>query len=135
MSAYIHGTLALDERRKGASAAAVRTKAVRKNVHRGKAIPTPEKLLYLFAIITFCTVAGIIVWRYAMIFEMNTRIVQMETQIKQLEKDNTALKNEIAKLQDPQRLIDAGIQLGLKLPDEIAPPSAKDADSAVAMSQ
>ncbi|WP_199618976.1 septum formation initiator family protein [Paenibacillus alkalitolerans] len=134
MSAYINGSLALDERRRE-SAAEKTKKAVRKKVQRAKSIPTPEKLLYLFAVIMFCAVAGIVVWRYAMIFEMNTRIVQIESEIRQLEKENTALKNEVAKLQDPQRLIETGIEMGLTLPDEIAPSSAQTGDSAVAMAE
>jgi cell division protein FtsL len=135
MSAYINGSLALDERRKGTGEAAARTKVVRKKELRAKSIPTPEKLLYLFAIITFCTVAGIVIWRYAMVFELNTRMVQMEAQIQKLEKENTELKNEVAKLQDPQRLIDTGIELGLMLPEEIAPSTAQGVGHAVASAQ
>ncbi|WP_274363320.1 septum formation initiator family protein [Paenibacillus thermotolerans] len=128
MPAYIDGSLALDERRSNTAAPAVKTKAkpAAKKAQKVKSLTAPEKLLYLFGVVAFSLIAGIVIWRYAMIFEMNTRIVQMETEIRKLEKENTALKNEVAKLQDPQRLIDTGIQLGLVLPDEIAPPKAGD---------
>jgi cell division protein FtsL len=84
-----------------------------KTVVRAKALPTGEKLLYLFAVLAFCIVAGLIASRYAAVFEMNSQMLKMETEIRQLEESNAAFKNEVAKLQDPERLIEKGIQLGL----------------------
>lgn len=135
MPAYINGSLALDERRSKAAAPAVHTNAkpAVKKGRKASALTAPEKLLYLFGVVAFSLILGVVIWRHAVIFEMNTHIVQMESEIRKLEKENTALKNEVAKLQDPQRLIDSGIQLGLVLPDEIAPP--KDGDQAVAMTE
>ena len=108
MPAYIHGNLAVEER--------VSRPAPRENkkvVYRKKTIPTQEKLLYLFTIAICVLVAGVIIWRYAQIYEVNTKIQQIEQQITQLENENKMLKLEVYKLQDPKRLIEAGKQLGL----------------------
>jgi cell division protein FtsL len=135
LSAYIHGSLALDDR-SGAAAttnAGRKTKAVTKKMYRAKVLPTPEKLLYLCAVIACCAVAGLIAFRYSLAFEMNSQLIKMETEIRQLEEENASLKNEVAKLEDPERLIDKGIQLGLAHPDDTPSAAGSPSGEAVAL--
>ncbi len=115
MTAYMHGNLAVEERQPERR---VKIRETKKTVYRKTAIPAQEKLLYLFTIIICVVVAGVIIWRYAQIYEVNTRIQQIEHQIEQLEVENTTLKLEIAKLQDPDRLIQKGVELGLTFPTD-----------------
>lgn len=112
MSAYIHGSLAVDDRRND-NAQPERQRGIAKTVVRAKSLPTGEKLLYLFAVVVFCGVAALIAYRYAMTFELNSQMVKMEAEIRQLEEENAALRNEVAKLQEPMRLYEMGYQLGL----------------------
>lgn len=114
MAAYIHGNLAVEER-KGSK---VKIRETRKIVYRKKAIPTQEKLLYLFTILMCVFVAGVIIWRYAQIYEVNTKIQQIEHEMRILQDENETLKLEVHKLQDPKRLIEKGKALGLAEPGE-----------------
>jgi cell division protein FtsL len=114
VSAYIHGNLALEERNQKK----VKIRESRKVVYRKKSIPTQEKLLYLFTVALCVLVAGVIIFRYAQIYEVNTKIQKIEQEIKLLQDENETLKLEVYKLQDPKRLIEAGKALGLKEPGE-----------------
>jgi cell division protein FtsL len=114
VSAYIHGNLALEERNQKK----VKIRESRKVVYRKKSIPTQEKLLYLFTVAVCVLVAGVIIFRYAQIYEVNTKIQKIEQEIKLLQDENETLKLEVYKLQDPKRLIEAGKALGLKEPGE-----------------
>jgi cell division protein FtsL len=116
MSLQMHGNLALNDRHVEKQQQTKTERNVTRKVYRAKSLPTPEKVVYLATVFAFCLVAGLIAFRYTAIFEVNTRIVQTETQIHQLQDGTALLKNEIASLQDPERLIETGIQLGLSLP-------------------
>jgi cell division protein FtsL len=113
MSAYIHGNLAIEERQQQPK---VKIRETKKTVYRKSAIPAQEKLLYLFTIAICVIVAGVIIFRYAQIYEVNTKIQQIEQQIEQLKVENTTLKIEVAKLQDPDRMLQKGIELGMISP-------------------
>src|SRR5690606_27949348 len=89
-------------------------KETRRVVRRKKSIPTQEKLLYLFTIIVCVCVAGLIIFRYAQIYEVNAKMQQLEQQIQQLENENSTLELEVNLLQDPKRLIEKAKQLGLR---------------------
>lgn len=110
LAAYIHGNLAVEERTGNKK----KIKETRRIVYRKKQIPTQEKLLYLFTIVVCVLVAGVIIWRYAQIYEVNTNIQRIEQEIKMLQDENASLKLEVHKLQDPERLIQKGEALGLK---------------------
>jgi cell division protein FtsL len=99
---YVHGNLALEE--KVNREQSFRVKETIRKVYRKKAIPVQEKLLYLFTVVLCVIVAGTIVWRYAQIYEMNTEIHTIETQIKQLQAENDILKQQWNKANDPERL-------------------------------
>ncbi len=110
MAAYMHGNLAVEESIRPRETASQK----RKLVYRRKAIPVQEKLLYLFTIAVCVFVAGVIIWRYAQIYEVNTQIQQIQNQIEALQDENKSLKLEVMQLQDPKRLIEEGKALGLR---------------------
>ncbi|MEF3305533.1 cell division protein FtsL [Paenibacillus sp. GYB003] len=113
MSAYINGNLAIEPKPTKKSKVQEKKKVVVKR----KTIPVQEKLLYLFTVIVCVLVAGVIIWRYAQIYELNTRMQKIESQIKALQIENNKLKLEITKYQDPKRLLDQAKSLGL-VPNE-----------------
>ncbi len=117
MSAYIHGSLAVSE---AAVKQRAKVKETRRIVYRSKTLPTQEKLLYLFTIVICCVVAGVIIFRHAQIYEMNVRMQQIERDIKRLEIENNELKLQVDRMQSPERLIEAGRQLGLLQQGELA---------------
>lgn len=96
----MHGSSALKQKQENQ----VRTKENRKVVYRAKAIPIKEKLFYLFIITLVVTVAGIVLWRYALLYQLNSDIHKMESQIKQLEISNNSLKQQIDKMNDLTRI-------------------------------
>jgi cell division protein FtsL len=106
---YYEGNLAISQKKKPQ----VTYKETKRIVKRKKAIPTQEKLLYLFMIIVCVLVAGLVIFRYAQIYEVNAKLHQMEQQIQQLESENDTLELEVNLLQDPKRLIEKAKQLGL----------------------
>ncbi|TMV46667.1 cell division protein FtsL [Paenibacillus mesophilus] len=114
MSAYINGNLAIEKKEPPKKQKVQEQKKV---VVKRRTIPVQEKLLYLFTVIVCVLVAGAIIWRYAQIYELNTRMQQIESQIKALQIENNKLKLEITKYQDPKRLLDQAKQLGL-VPNE-----------------
>ncbi|WP_248926610.1 cell division protein FtsL [Paenibacillus hamazuiensis] len=110
MAAYIHGNLAVEQK----SGQRVKIKETKKVVTRNKTLPVQEKLLYLFTVVVCVFVAGVIIWRYAQIYEMNTRIQQIENEIRQLEAENSVLKHKVEALSDPQRMLQKAKELGLE---------------------
>ncbi|MEI7026742.1 cell division protein FtsL [Paenibacillus sp. y28] len=111
MPAYIHGSLAVEERttqpKRGTAKETIRT------VYRRKAIPVQEKLLYLLTVIACVLVAGAIIFRYAQIYEMNSRITSMEEDIKMLQMENNRLKLEIGRRNSPEQLQKEAAKYGL----------------------
>ncbi|WP_309123259.1 hypothetical protein [Paenibacillus sp.] len=113
MSAYIHGSLALDERRSQSADPGNKRKPDAKKEPRAKTISGAEKLAWIGLVFFVCGVAGIYQFREASKYEMNAEIVKMEREIRALEDESAKLKNEVARLGSPERLIEMGIQLGL----------------------
>jgi len=114
MPAYIQGNLALDPKTKPK----VRIKETTKVVYRSKALPVQEKMLYLFTVVLCVIVAGVIIWRYAQIYEMNANILKMQKEISQIQAENSALKQEVEKLQSAETLKQKAAELGLGPADE-----------------
>ena len=109
MALYYEGNLAVSHKKKPQAAYAEKKRVVR----RKRPIPTQEKLLYLFTIIVCVIMAGLVLFRYAQVYEVNARLQQMDQQIQQLESENSTLELQVNLLQDPKRLIDKAKQLGL----------------------
>lgn len=116
MAAYIRGNLAVEERQ--TSPERVKIKETRRVVYRTSRLPTQEKLLYLFTVLLCALVAGVVIWRYAQIYQMNTRIQNVERHISQLEADNNALKEKLSRMMDPSQYMDEAASKGLvRIPD------------------
>lgn len=118
MGAYMHGSLAIDDRRHEQSTTRVRE--TRKVVLQRHSVPAREKLLYLFTILICVIVAGLVIFRSAQIYEMNTKIQNIEKEIARLELENKALILSIRQLQEPNKLYEIGIQLGFNQPSKEA---------------
>ncbi|MDU0201624.1 MULTISPECIES: cell division protein FtsL [Paenibacillus] len=116
MPSYIQGNLALD-RKRTVPAAKVKIKETTKVVYRNKSLPTQEKMLYLFTVLLCVLVAGVIIWRYASIYQMNASILKMQVEIREIQAQNSALKQEVEKLQSPDRLKEEAVRLGFNLDD------------------
>ena len=113
MTAYMHGSLALDDRQSKAAAPARKQQAVAAPASRAKAMPGAEKALWIGLAFFLFSILGIYQYFESAKYEMNANIVKMEAEIRTLEAKNATLKNEIATLGSPERLIEKGIQLGL----------------------
>jgi cell division protein FtsL len=140
MAMYVHGNLALEEQVNREQT--VRVREIKRKVYRKKAISAQEKLLYLFTVVLCVIVAGTIIWRYAQIYEMNTEIHTIETQIKKLQAENDILKQQWSKANDPERLRLEAEKSGLSQinPDNVShvltkPSLSKAVESKVALNQ
>jgi len=111
---YVQGNLALKPKR-NTQAEYLET---RRTVKRKKSIPTREKLLYLFSVGICVAVAGLVIFHYAQIYEVNAKIQQVEKEIKMIESENANLKLEVNKQSDPKLLIEKAKLLGLQPSDE-----------------
>lgn len=111
----MHGNLATQQPQRPEKK--VRIKETKKVVVRSKTLPVQEKLLYLFTVVVCVMVAGLIIWRYAQIYEMNQKILTMEQEIKQIEAQNIILKQQVDKLSDPIELEKKAKELGLSFQD------------------
>ncbi len=78
----------------------------RKKVVRRRQLPIGEKLLYLFTVMICAVVAGLIVYRYAEIYQMNRQIQEINRQYEQTAGQLKELQREAERLSDPKRIID-----------------------------
>ncbi|WP_068607886.1 FtsB/FtsL family cell division protein [Paenibacillus swuensis] len=109
MPAYIHGNLAVNPNPKRKKATRIRettTFVVRKK------ISTQEKLLYLFTIVACVLVAGVIIFRYAQIYEMNLQLQTVEKEIKVLQTENSKMKLKLEAMMNPAELEKRALQEG-----------------------
>ncbi|WNR46435.1 cell division protein FtsL [Paenibacillus roseipurpureus] len=118
MPAYIQGNLALDPKRKPNPQQRVKIKETTKVVYRNASLPAQEKMLYLFTVVLCVIVAGVIIWRFAAIYQMNANILKMQGEIREIQAQNSALKQEVEKLQSPDRLKEEAARLGFNIQEE-----------------
>ena len=100
--AYINGNLALQPKRKPQQQVTVRE--TKRLVRKRKSLPVQEKLLYLFTVLMCVIVAGVIIFRYAQIYDMNLQIKKMNTDYQSLNVEIEDLKLQVEKLSDPERI-------------------------------
>ncbi|PZE22659.1 cell division protein FtsL [Paenibacillus xerothermodurans] len=133
MPAYIHGSLAAEQK----TGQKVTVKETKKAVQRNKSLPVQEKLLYLFTVLVCVVVASVIIWRYAQIYEMNTKVLKIEQDIQQLQAENSVLKHKIESLSVPDRLKQEALKFGMvpaddkqisKVPAKVDAPMSAAAD-------
>ncbi|MBP1156284.1 MULTISPECIES: cell division protein FtsL [unclassified Paenibacillus] len=133
MPAYMHGNLATKQK----TQPKVKIKETKKVIYRNKALPLQEKLLYLFTVLICVVVAGLIIWRYALIYEMNADIKSIEQKISKLEAENSILKQRVEGLSDPRRLEEEAKKLGYGVPadNQVKPSGTAKSGSSSASSQ
>ncbi|PZD93896.1 cell division initiation protein [Paenibacillus sambharensis] len=114
--AYMHGNLAMQPKKQPEHRPSVQER--KRVVVRKKTLPVQEKLLYLFTIFMCVVVAGVIIFRYAQIYQLNV-------EIKELTRDQSALMLEIRELQkqvetlsDPGTIIEKAKQSGMVKSEE-----------------
>lgn len=107
---YVQGNLAVRHKEKEK----VVVREERRVVRRKKPIPVAEKLLYLVTIVACVLVAGLIILRYAQIYEVNAKLHQLEKEIQQYENQNNTMRLEVNQLANPERLIERAKQLGMR---------------------
>lgn len=120
MSAYMHGSLAVEVDEGQHTTQRVRVNERRKVVVHKQTVPAQEKLLYLFVIVLCVVVASIVIFRYAQIYEVNTNIQHIEKEIERLEMENKALVLSVRQQREPYKLYEKGVELGFIQPSEEA---------------
>lgn len=113
-----YGNLALREERKKADPAPRRQPNQSPRKHR-RSIPVGEKLLYLLTVMVLVAVAGLVVYRYAALYQLNREIQTISSQHDKAVEESKELQREVIKLQDPGRIREyATEKLGLVPLDE-----------------
>ncbi|MBW5444836.1 cell division initiation protein [Cohnella sp. CFH 77786] len=79
---------------------------------RRRQLPVGEKLLYLFTVAVCAVVAGLIIYRYAEIYQMNRQIQDMNRTYEQTVGQMKELQREVERLSEPKRIIDEARKLG-----------------------
>ncbi|MHA7963774.1 cell division protein FtsL [Paenibacillus sp. CAU 1782] len=100
--AYINGNLALQPKRKQEQDYKIRE--TKKRVIKRKSLPVQEKLLYLFTVLVCVVVAGVIIFRYAQIYDMNLQIRQLTNEQQTMNVEMADLKRQVEMLNDPERI-------------------------------
>ncbi|WP_219836349.1 cell division initiation protein [Paenibacillus sp. R14(2021)] len=127
--AYVNGNLALQPKRKPEQKPSFRE--TKKVVIKRKSLPVQEKLLYLFTILIGVIVAGVIIFRYAQIYQMELQIKELTAKQAVLEKQISTLTSEKERLNDPAVLRGMAMSQNMTDPtDESKPLQVKVPDGA-----
>lgn len=100
--AYVNGNLALQPKRKQDQQPAI--KETKRLVKTRKSLPVQEKLLYLFTVLMCVVVAGVIIFRYAQIYDMNLDIKKLNSEYQSMNVETEDLKKQVEMLSDPERI-------------------------------
>jgi len=100
--AYTNGNLAMQPKRKKQEEYVIRE--TRKKIVTKKSIPVQEKLLYLFTVIAAVVIAGVIIFRYAQIYDMNLHIKQLNNEMQAMTIEVEQLQRQVQTLNDPERI-------------------------------
>lgn len=113
--AYTRGNLAVEEkiseRVHGAPKYRETTKVVTRKMH----LPIREKLLYMLTIACIVTIAGLLIWRNAYLYELKVQIHTSENNIKAVNSKITEYEVQKQKLLD--MVPDKAAQYGFVVPD------------------
>lgn len=102
MAYTTNGNLALQPKKKNEQRPVYRE--TKKVVIKKNPIPTQEKLLWMFSIAVCVIVAGIIIFRYAQIYNMNLEIKQMKNEYSSLSIEIKEMQKQVQTLSDPERI-------------------------------
>ena len=109
--AYMHGNLAVQPQKRQQRLASAQTKT--RVVVRRKSLPVQEKLLYLFTVVMCVVVAGVIIFRYAQIYQMNLQIKQLTEKYETLSVQQKELQRKYETLSDPGMIKRKAEELGM----------------------
>ncbi|WP_312890931.1 cell division protein FtsL [Paenibacillus endophyticus] len=98
----MNGNLALQPKRKQNQQPAI--KETKRLVKTRKSLPVQEKLLYLFTVLMCVVVAGVIIFRYAQIYDMNLDIKKLNSEYQTMNVEMEDLKKQVEMLSDPERI-------------------------------
>ncbi|MFS0727601.1 cell division protein FtsL [Paenibacillus sp. 1P07SE] len=111
--AYMHGNLALQPKKRPEEEQQHSYKETRHVVVRRKSLPVQEKLLYLLTILVCVMVAGVIIYRYAEIYQTNMQVQQLTAQYETLNVEIKEMQRKVEQLGNPeiirQKALDAGM--------------------------
>lgn len=100
--AYVNGNLALQPKRKQDQQTVI--KETKRLVKSRKSLPVQEKLLYMFTVLMCVVVAGVIIFRYAQIYDMNLDIKNLKSESQTMNIEMEDLKKQVEMLSDPERI-------------------------------
>ncbi len=100
--AYVNGNLALQPKRKQDQQTVI--KETKRLVKTRKSLPVQEKLLYMFTVLMCVVVAGVIIFRYAQIYDMNLQIKKLNSDYQTMNIEMEDLKKQVEMLSDPERI-------------------------------
>ncbi|TVY00576.1 cell division protein FtsL [Cohnella terricola] len=117
---------------------------VKSNAHVGvaktkvtlrRSIPIGEKLIYLFTIGLIVFVAGLIIYRYAQIYQINVNLQGTNKTYNQVSEQSKELQKEIELLSDPNRIKEIAMKNGYVPVTGDSIVASKDDRNAMAMKQ
>jgi len=114
--AYMHGNLAMQPQKRVEQKQPTENKS--KTAVRRRTIPVQEKLLYLFTVVMCVIVAGVIIFRYAQIYQMNLEIKQMTTQQEEMSVQIKELQKKVETLSDPSTIREKALLEGMVQNDQ-----------------
>jgi len=103
-----YGNLALQPERSGESAQ--QRGGVRKT--RRRALPVGEKLLYILTVALLVAVAGVVIYRYAEIYQLNRAIQELKVEHERMTTQVKELQREVERLKDPSRIAEEASRQG-----------------------
>jgi cell division protein FtsL len=98
----VNGNLALQPKRKQDQQTVI--KETKRLVKTRKSLPVQEKLLYMFTVLMCVVVAGVIIFRYAQIYDMNLQIKKLNSEYQTMNIEMEDLKKQVEMLSDPERI-------------------------------
>lgn len=85
----------------------------RRTVTVRHSLPVKEKLSYLFLVVVFVAVSGILLSKYALLAETNYKVQEVQSKISAVQKEIDLLQIEVARLSSPERILLVAEQMGL----------------------
>lgn len=126
-----YGNLALQPERK--TEQTTQPARQRETVTRRRQLPVGEKLLYLFTVVVCAIVAGLIIYRYAEIYQMNRQLQEINRKHESTIVQMKEMQREVERLKNPQRIREQGAKQGMIQIDPNKGISVGDNGNAVAM--
>ncbi|WP_415639992.1 hypothetical protein [Paenibacillus sediminis] len=104
----MRGNLAVKE--KSSERVSQRYRETTKVVTRRSPLPMKEKLVAILTVMVCVAIAGLIIWRYALIYDLNMQIQNADRNITDMKQQVTLLQLQKQKLED--RIAEEAVSLG-----------------------